>query len=162
MKKQTYELIHDSIANIIYQKASSDMQQRRKVEKFVREKIELEKSQNFKPSKNDIEYITPWLGIINLTQEEFHFVKKNSKRIKRRRWILISTVSFVFLFLLTTTLLTIWTLGQKKIAEKEQIKATLSKERAEALKDSAMMNEKRALEISKTLQSLIDEQGRLS
>ncbi|MEZ4851237.1 MAG: SUMF1/EgtB/PvdO family nonheme iron enzyme [Bacteroidia bacterium] len=98
-----YELIHDTIAKQIYQKASTEARTRRKVEKYIRERYEAYQSRGARLTQDDIDYITPYLSQVNITQEEETFVEDERKALiaakRRQRMIVIGVIALLVLFL---------------------------------------------------------------
>lgn len=83
-----YELIHDTIARQVFEKASTEARTRRKVERFIRERYEANQLRGAKLTQDDIDYINPYLAQVNITAEEAAFVEKGRKALlagRRRR-----------------------------------------------------------------------------
>ena len=105
-----YELIHDSIAKQVFEKASTDARARRKIEKDILEAHEAFKSRGARLTKEDVDYYEPYLGIINVTPQQHDFIlhAKDQMRIKRNYIrVIIVVVIFVVIALF------IWAFGEK-------------------------------------------------
>ncbi|MFK7920943.1 MAG: hypothetical protein AB8H47_03255 [Bacteroidia bacterium] len=113
-----YELSHDTIARQIYEKASVEARTRRKVEKFIRERYDREAIL----TEDDLDYIRPYLGQVNITTETQAYLQKGQRDLylaKRRRTIITSgiilvlSIALAFAFYQNTQVK-----KQKEIAEK--------------------------------------------
>ncbi len=80
-----YELIHDTIAKQIFNKASREAQTRRKIEKYIRERHQAFVERGAKLTTDDIEYINPYLQQINISPTEAMFIKRQQKANRRKR-----------------------------------------------------------------------------
>ena len=90
-----YELTHDSLARLVYQKASKEAQNRRKVEKFIEDRYRAHLERKAKLTQEDLDYIQPYLAEVNISPEAIGFVEKAREallRKRRRRRMLVGTV----------------------------------------------------------------------
>lgn len=94
-----YELAHDSIARQVFEKASSEAKMRRKVEQYITDRYDLyhaSKGAQHLLSKDDVEYINPFLSAIRLNTEERAFIYKSKQAlIRRRRIVQMITASVI-------------------------------------------------------------------
>ncbi len=90
-----YELIHDTIARQVFDKASVEARTRRKVERYVREHYQDYKVRGVKLTQDDVDYIQPYLASINIEREELVWIEKAKaglKRARRRRRVIIALI----------------------------------------------------------------------
>ncbi|MEL7341414.1 MAG: hypothetical protein AAGM67_13115, partial [Bacteroidota bacterium] len=91
------ELAHDSLAAKIYDKVSIEEKTLRRVEKFVADRYAFYQSRDVLLTKDDVDYINPYLSKLDLSREEHQFIRKSIAALTRRRRILIGLVSAIFL-----------------------------------------------------------------
>ena len=98
-----YELIHDTIARQIYEKASVEARTRRKVEKHIRERYEAFQLRNAKLTQDDWDYIIPYLQEVNISREEAQFVERGRRMLSaaknRRLWMAIGVIAALSILL---------------------------------------------------------------
>ena len=94
-----YELIHDTIAKQIFSKASTEAQTRRKIEKYIRERFQSNQERGAKLSQDDLDYVTPYLGQVNISGEEVLFINNSRKELMqaRQRRQLITAIAIIVL-----------------------------------------------------------------
>ena len=80
-----YELIHDTIARQVFEKASTEARTRRKIEKQIKERHEAYKDREARLTQDDIDYFTPYLDQVNISEEEAAFIKKGRIALKKAR-----------------------------------------------------------------------------
>ena len=149
-----YELTHDTLAKLIFEKASTESRTRRKVEKFIRDRHEAYQLRGARLTQDDIDFVTPYLTQVNISAEEAAFVEYGRKalvRARRRVRTLVAAVLVVFAGLTVVSLIS-WQRANKR--EKAaitsdslaQIAATAAKNEAEnarraekAAQDSALV-----------------------
>lgn len=134
-----YELIHDTIAKQVFEKASTEAHTRRKVEKFVKDRYEAYQSRGASLSQDDIDYLKPHLGKIRLSREEKDFIEKGQKALKTKQLRFRLIIAAIFLILLSSTALAFW---QWKNANTE-------KKNAEEQKEIAELNAQKAITAQK-------------
>jgi WD40 repeat protein len=130
-----YELIHDTIAKQIFNKASTEAQTRRKVERYITERYQAHQDRKAKLTQDDLDYIGPYLGQVNITKDERTFLEKGKKallRAKRRRQLLIAGVMAVLAVFLAIALV------QWNIANKNKAAAEISAQEANTAKEDAI------------------------
>ena len=96
-----YEIIHDTIARQIYEKASNEARTRRKVERFIRERHEAHLTRGAKLTRDDIDYVTPYLSQVNITPEQEAYIEKGRKALqaaKRKIQLLVSVLLVMLAF----------------------------------------------------------------
>ena len=124
-----YEIIHDQIARQVFRKASLDAQTRRKIERFIRDEYQFYKERGALLTRDDIDYITPHLGSINIGKDESEFIRKSNRALassERRLMVLVTTTIATlsaFLFL---------ALWQWQVARNNADEADDARKRAEA------------------------------
>ncbi|MDW3647583.1 MAG: SUMF1/EgtB/PvdO family nonheme iron enzyme [Bacteroidia bacterium] len=97
-----YEIIHDTLANLVFSKASLDSQARRKAERYVKDKFQLRETEGIRMSEEDLEYIKPFLKQINMEDQYVDFLdeeRRNLQKISRRRRAIFFAVSTLILLL---------------------------------------------------------------
>ncbi|MFN8574476.1 MAG: WD40 repeat domain-containing protein [Gemmatimonadaceae bacterium] len=81
-----YELSHDTVARLVFTKASADAQARRKVEKLVRDRFAMHRERGRALLvQDDLDYIRPHLGDVQLGREERTFVDESERAVRRQR-----------------------------------------------------------------------------
>ena len=80
-----YELIHDTIARQISEKASTEARTRRKIEKQISERYGAYQERGAKLTQYDIEYFTPYLNQVNITAAEAAFIENEQRALKQAR-----------------------------------------------------------------------------
>ncbi|MEL6676447.1 MAG: SUMF1/EgtB/PvdO family nonheme iron enzyme [Bacteroidota bacterium] len=131
-----YELIHDSIARLVFDKASTEARTRRKVERYIRELFQAYHERGSAITQDDLDYVTPYLSQVNISAEEADFVEAGRKALiqqRRNRRILVTAVVLV-LALISSVALWQWR------------NAELEKERAEEAQSLAEQKEQEAKE----------------
>ncbi|MEM8888272.1 MAG: hypothetical protein AAGD28_09815 [Bacteroidota bacterium] len=150
-----FEIIHDTIAKQVFEKASTEARTRRKVEKFIRERYEAHQTRGAKLTRDDLDYIQPYLNQVNISKEESDFIEKARKALIDARNRIRAIVAGVIIFLLGSTTFSFvqWrnAIEQKEYADGQTIKAKeaqvadslkaielgIALEEAEAAKDTA-------------------------
>ncbi|WP_367388965.1 hypothetical protein [Lewinella sp. LCG006] len=133
-----YELSHDTIARQVFEKASIEARTRRKVERFVRERHEAWQQRGARLTQDDLDYIGPYLGQINLTKEEDQFIvmgRKELVRQGRRRRLLITSIIAIL------ALTTIAAIFQSRAAERERLTAEEARQDADKKAIALALNE---------------------
>ena len=93
-----YELIHDTIAKQVFEKASTEARSRRKVEKYIRERYEAYKQRGAKLTQDDVDFISPYLAQVNILKEEEQFIddgKRALKAAKRKRQMIAVAIGLL-------------------------------------------------------------------
>lgn len=120
------ELAHDSLAAKIYDKVSLDEKTLRKVEKFIKDRYAFFLSRDVLLTKDDLEYVNPYLGQVDISTEERQFVNKSQAAVKRRQRIIGLIVGAVFIAI---SGLAIYSLIQRGIAV-DQAEIALANEKS--------------------------------
>ena len=129
-----YELIHDIIAKQIFEKASDEARNRRRIEKYIHDRLEAYQQRRAKLTQDDMEYILPYLSEVNLSKDEQRFIENGIKglRAARRRKQMIEIIIGLILFIAAA--ISIWfaiQANQKaEIAKAAQIQADSNAEKA--------------------------------
>ncbi|MEL6255315.1 MAG: hypothetical protein AAFR87_25130, partial [Bacteroidota bacterium] len=122
-----FEIIHDTIAKQVFEKASTEARTRRKVEKFIRERFEAHQARGAKLTRDDLDYIQPYLNQVNISTEENSFIEKARKALIDERNRNRAIVAGVIILLLGSTAFSgvQWrnAIKQKEVADKQTIKA---------------------------------------
>jgi hypothetical protein len=130
-----YELSHDILAKKVYEKSSQKDKMLRKIETFVKERHDYFLLQGVMLVKEDLEYVSPYLKQINISDEERKFIEKSARKVKRNEGKqLIRTLSLVILPILLG--LSIWALYKTKEATKQREIAVKAQALAENASDS--------------------------
>lgn len=143
------ELTHDSLAAKIYDKVSAEDKNLRKVEKILKDRYDFYASGNSTAllTKDELNYISPYLSRLVLSKEEEAFIKKSrsgARRSRNMRLILI----FVLL-LLPLLVMTLFNINkarknaeeQRKIAVKQQEIAEIQRNKADSARTLAQKQE---------------------
>ncbi|MDW3650442.1 MAG: hypothetical protein R8P61_25435 [Bacteroidia bacterium] len=139
-----FEIIHDTIAKQVFEKASIEARTRRKVEKFIRERFEAHQLRGAKLTQDDLDYIQPYLTQVNISEEESAFLEKNRKSLADARTRIRVIVAGVIIFLLGSTAFSLvqwkdaieqkeFANTQKEYADEQTLKA-LKAQRADSIK----------------------------
>lgn len=117
-----YEFIHDTIAKQVFYKAGAEARTRRKVEKYIREHYEAFKERGAELTDDDIDYIKPYLELVNVGAEEAAFVRQGEARLrrKRRRRQLLTAGIIAFLSLATLVSIGLWRVSVAATTEAER------------------------------------------
>ena len=95
-----YELTHDTIAKQVFQKASTEAQTRRKIEKYIQERYKAHQDREARLTQDDLDYISPYLAQVNITNAQAEFVEKERTALRlarRKRQLLIVSVIIILL-----------------------------------------------------------------
>lgn len=94
-----YEIAHDNMARQVYEKASTEARTRRKVERYVREHYMAYQERGVQLTQDDLDYIRPYLGVINVNDDQLTYLVEGEKRLRwhrQRRRILWGTITAIF------------------------------------------------------------------
>ncbi len=80
-----YELSHDAIARLVFDQASAEAQTRRKIEKYVRDRLAMHRERGPLLTQDDLDYIHPHLGAIHADAEERAFIRESTRAVQRTR-----------------------------------------------------------------------------
>ena len=80
-----FELTHDILARAVYDKSSNEDKNRRKMERFIRERYEHYLTVGELLSEVNLEYIAPYLSQVDISKEEERFIEKSKAHVKRRK-----------------------------------------------------------------------------
>lgn len=103
------ELAHDSLANRIYQLASSEDKTLLKMRAFVETRYAYFKENHIWLSKEDLNYVSPYLDKIQLSSDERTFIRRSKRFNNKRR---IFTLAGGILSLLILVVLTMVSMSQ--------------------------------------------------
>ena len=80
-----YELIHDRIAQQVYDKSSADAKARRKVEQLIAGKYNFykERGQGLL-SQDDLDIIRPYVTLVNIPPEQLEYIEASQKELDRQ------------------------------------------------------------------------------
>src|SRR4029079_9751403 len=90
-----YELSHDALARLVFDKASADAQTRRKIEKYIRDRFAMYRERGALLTRDDLDYIRPHLAAIQPTADEQGFIDASEHAFRRKRNQLRATVTGV-------------------------------------------------------------------
>ena len=123
-----YELSHDTIARLVFDKASSEARTRRKVEKYIRERREAYLQRGVQLTEDDLDYIDPYLDQIRISTEEEDFLEAGRKallqaRRKKRVWAVT-----LFLVLLGFSLVSfsLWRISEANALKSKAMRIALA------------------------------------
>jgi hypothetical protein len=98
-----YEIIHDTIALQVFEKASIEARTRRKVEKYIAERYEAYQQRGAQLDQDDLDYISPYLDQVNISPEESAFIRKGAaalqKAKRRRQALILGVIAILAIFL---------------------------------------------------------------
>jgi WD40 repeat protein len=109
-----FELSHDAIARMVFDKASADAQQRRKIEKYIRDKLGMHREGGTLLSTDDLEYIRPYRSIIHAGDAEREFVRVSERAARRKRYALWGLTGGIIVVLAGFSAVTAWQRGVAK------------------------------------------------
>ena len=124
------ELYHDILARKVFEKASVEEKARLKIERFVRERYRYFKENQELLTKKELDYITPYLGKLELEPVYREFISASQEDIKRkrkRRQLTVLGILTVLLFSLVLSLLALRNAGIEKKRQQALLWATQSK-----------------------------------
>ena len=129
-----YEFIHDSIAKQVFFKAGAEARTRRKVEKYIRERYYAHRARGAELTEDDLEYVHPYLGLINISAAEARFLREAEARLKRKRLRrrLLALGTIAILLVATIVSLSFWFLAADRAQEAEDALAKAEQSRQEA------------------------------
>ncbi len=96
------EIIHDTLANKVYDKASTDDKMRLKVANFIHTKYEFYKENNKLLDYDELSFIHPYIDLILLSPEEKLFVDKSEQKVRNQKiatWVFIGACFIGLLWL---------------------------------------------------------------
>ncbi|MEM6347930.1 MAG: SUMF1/EgtB/PvdO family nonheme iron enzyme [Bacteroidota bacterium] len=137
-----YELAHDSIARQVFDKASVESRTRRKMERFIRERHQAFLDRGVGLTTDDLDYIKPFLGQVNISREIESFIRQEQKsllRQKQKRRLLVAGVIVALSFF---SFIAAW---QWYAADKAKSVAQQEKTRAEEKEAEAIAASKEAI-----------------
>lgn len=116
-----YEIIHDTIARLVYEKSSAEDRTRRKIEREIRERYVAYQERGSLMSQEDLDYLLPWWDKVNITDDEYGFLAMNmdtlrskaearAKRTRRNRRFAIVAIAILLVLLLATS----WSYNQSQ------------------------------------------------
>jgi WD40 repeat protein len=114
-----YEFIHDSIAKQVYFKAGAEARTRRKVEKYIREHYEAYQERGAELTDDDIDYIKPYLGLVNISAEQAQFVRRGERKLQRKRMRRRVVTAAIIAVLSAATVISLILLRRATVAETE-------------------------------------------
>src|SRR5215204_4629374 len=80
-----FELSHDAIARLVFDQASAEAQTRRKIEKYIRDRLAMHRERGPLLTRDDLDYIHPHLGAIRADDEELAFIRESERTVQRTR-----------------------------------------------------------------------------
>lgn len=108
-----YEIIHDTIARLVYDKSSAEARTRRKIEREIRERYVAYQERDSRLSQEDLDYFTPWLDRVNISSEEAAFLEseraflfdqreaKAAAQRRRTRWAMVAVAVLLISLLIS-------------------------------------------------------------
>lgn len=112
-----YEFIHDSIAKQVFYKAGAEARTRRKVEKYIREHYEAFEERGAELNDDDIDYIKPYLGLVNISPEQAQFVRQGERKLQRKRLRRRILTAGIIAVLFIATVVSLFFLRRATVAE---------------------------------------------
>lgn len=133
------ELSHDTLAKSIYDKFSEEDKMRAQIRQLLMERLVDYKDHQTLLSKEDLNYIEPYIDSIALDREALAFIKKSERRLKRRKKQISIGILVVIILLGIFNLMTRYAnrKNEKLLEEEEQNVKRLAKE--DSLKTAAEM-----------------------
>lgn len=131
-----YELTHDTIARQVFDKASTEARTRRKVERYVRERYAALHERGAKLTQDDIDFVTPYLGQVNISSEEMAFVEQGRQDLTRKRRVTRILVGAIIALLLFLTVMAI--ANSLKATENEAIAIVNAQEALDAKRQDSL------------------------
>lgn len=126
-------LSHDTIAKVVYEKASAEERQRLKIERFVKQRYEQHLETDALLSESEIHYVEAFFDRIDITEAQKYFLER-SERVNRRKDLAQRLGSFAIGIVVVLSVLIAWALYERSIAEEQAERAeTLLKEKRLAL-----------------------------
>lgn len=149
-----YELRHDVLASIIYEKITLVEKELLEIRQFIENSFATYEKRNLYLSEDDLQYIAPYEDKLFLGEQILEFIslsKNELHRKKRRRQnVLIVTVAVIFAVL---SFFTVWAfrekgnaLDQKVFAEQQKDAALNAKAAADSAKQQALISRNLAME----------------
>lgn len=150
-------LSHDTIAKVVYEKASAEERQRLKIERFVRQRYEQYQETEAFLGESEIHYVEPFLDRIDLSEEQLSFVER-SRRVNRQKDLAKRLGSVAIGIVVVLSALVAWALYERSVAEEQAELADISlKEKELALKrNQEVLKEAQATQDSLRNQMLIN------
>lgn len=93
------ELSHDLLAKKIYDKASTEDKMLIKISNFIKNRFAYFKENNVLLSKDDLNYIRPYLSLITLEKHEIIFIQRSQQTISLRR-ALVGALAIAIIFII--------------------------------------------------------------
>ena len=148
------ELYHDILAKKIYEKGSPEEKMRLRVQSFIKNRHQYYISQGVLLSKEDLDYINPYIDIVEITQEEKRLVEESRKAVTRRarRQLFIAAVIIAVLMMLLA--MALWQWQEAKAKKNEAVK---QKKIADDLKTEALKLAENLKSVNKDLVKAKDD-----
>lgn len=142
-----YELTHDTIARQVFDKASTEARTRRKVERHVREQYEAYQERGARLTQDDVDYVKPYLAVINISEAETAFIAQGAQVLKRARQRRRLLIAAIIAMLMVLTAAAFWQSQkaeqQRKEAESQRAAAVEARHDADLKADSLAAKETR-------------------
>jgi hypothetical protein len=124
------ELSHDTLAKCIYEKFSEEDKMRGQIRQVLKEHLVYYKDAETLLSKDDLNYIAPYVNTIELEKDALELVRKSKKRLNRRKKQITAAVVTAIILLITFNLITRYANKKNEIllAEEDQNVEKLAKE----------------------------------
>ncbi|WP_052593839.1 hypothetical protein [Aureispira sp. CCB-QB1] len=133
------ELSHDSLAKSIYDKFSAEDKMRAQIRQLLRERLIYYKDYQRLLTKDDLNYIDPYIDSIELGKEELNLVRESQQKIKRRKKQITSVVVGGIVLLTIFNLITRSLNGKNAVLLEEEEEEIKILAREDSLKKAAEM-----------------------
>lgn len=115
------ELAHDILAKRIYDISSTEDKMRMKIHDLLKDRLALYEEKQILLTKEDLNYIYPFLKVVELQPKEFDLVKKSERSIAQKKRKLYMLIAGVIILLLAFNFIT-WLANQqnKELLQEEE------------------------------------------
>ncbi|MBC7898354.1 MAG: WD40 repeat domain-containing protein, partial [Cytophagaceae bacterium] len=103
-RNMRFELSHDTIARQVFDKASAEAQARRKVEKYIGDRLAMYRERGTLLTRDDLNYVQPWLSAIRVDAAESALIADSRRAVNRQRNRLRMTVVGIIAILSISTI----------------------------------------------------------
>jgi WD40 repeat protein len=122
-----FELSHDTIARLVFDQASAEAQTRRKIEKYIRDRLAMHRERGPLLTRDDLDYIHPHLAAIHADVEELAFIRDSERAVQRtrnrRRLIVAGVMAVLAVSTGGSLVLAVTARRSEKLADRERDRA---------------------------------------
>lgn len=139
----SYEFSHDSLAQKVFDRLSIQEKSLLEVKLFIEQEFTNYKARNVLLSKEDLDYINPYLNDLNLSKKQKQLIDKSKRELSKKKKRLVATAISIIVIL---SILSAYSYIQKIEAEEAEKVALDAKKQALEAVDALELKETQRLE----------------